>query len=92
MQVNEITVGSATMFVGLLHDVTQLLDALSLSASVLEEASDPMVLMDQHGTVHRWNACAAATFGYSREEAEGSNITIIMPEPFRCAQHACDDW
>jgi PAS domain S-box-containing protein len=84
--VNEIKVGSTRLFVGLLHDVTKLLEALSLAESCFSEANDPMVVITQDGVIHRWNACAAATFQYSANEAIGKNINFLMPEPHR-SQH-----
>lgn len=79
-------VGSTRMFLGLLHDVTELIEALSLAESCFSEANDPMVVVDEHGTIKHWNHCATATFKYPGEEAIGQNITFIMPEPHR-SQH-----
>lgn len=85
-QVNEIMVGNTRMFLGLLHDVTELIEALSLAEACFSEANDPMVVVDEHGTIKHWNNCATATFKYPAGEAIGQNITFIMPEPHR-SQH-----
>jgi PAS domain S-box-containing protein len=85
-QVNEIAVGDAKVYVGLLHDVTILTQALSLAEACFSEANDPMVVITHDGTIQQWNACAAATFHYTAEDAIGQNINFLMPEPHR-SQH-----
>jgi PAS domain S-box-containing protein len=84
--VNELAVGTRRYFVGLLHDVTILTQALSLAEACFSEANDPMVVITHDGTIQQWNACAAATFHYSADEAIGQNISFLMPEPHR-SQH-----
>jgi PAS domain S-box-containing protein len=85
-QVNEIAVGDTKVYVGLLHDVTKVTEALSLAEACFSEANDPMVVVDEQGIIQRWNACAAETFEYSAEKAIGQNISFLMPEPYR-SQH-----
>jgi diguanylate cyclase (GGDEF)-like protein/PAS domain S-box-containing protein len=54
------------------------------SREILETALDVFVGMDSSGTIVDWNAQAAATFGWSREEAVGQLLFhIIIPARYR---------
>jgi len=56
------------------------------SRQILETALDAFVEMDSAGTILDWNAQAAATFGWSREEALGQLFDhLVFPERFRAA-------
>jgi diguanylate cyclase (GGDEF)-like protein/PAS domain S-box-containing protein len=48
------------------------------SREILETALDAFVAMDSKGTIVDWNAQAAATFGWSREEALGKLFFTII--------------
>lgn len=54
------------------------------SRQILESALDAFVGMNSKGTIVDWNAQAAATFGWSREEAMGQLLShLIIPERYR---------
>ena len=53
LQVNEIVVGDTKVYVGLLHDVTKLTEALSLVEACFSEANDPMVVITHDGTIQQ---------------------------------------
>jgi PAS domain S-box-containing protein len=56
---------------------------------VLEAASDAYVAADADGRVTAWNARAVDIFGYSREEAVGSELAeLIVPPDLRPAHRA----
>jgi two-component system sensor histidine kinase/response regulator len=56
------------------------------SRQILETALDAFVEMDSAGTILDWNAQAAATFGWTREEAVGRLFDhLVFPERFRAA-------
>jgi len=51
---------------------------------LLETALDAVVVMKSDGVVADWNDCAAAVFGWSREEAIGRTMAdLIIPERYR---------
>jgi len=50
--------------------------------SLVESASDAIVIADRSGTIISWNKAAAALFGYTDEEAIGSPLTILMPQRY----------
>ena len=54
---------------------TQPLDAL------LEAAVDAIVISDSHGLISRVNPATEAMFGYSKNELQGKNVRVLMPEP-----------
>ena len=47
--------------------------------SVVETASDVIVLGDQNGNIIAWDNAAQALFGYAAEEVLGEPLTLIMP-------------
>jgi PAS domain S-box-containing protein len=81
-----MNVTGTRLFIGLLHDVTKLLEALSLAEACFSEANDPMVVINEQGIIQRWNTCASSTFHFAAEDAIGQNISFLMPEPYR-SQH-----
>ena len=56
---------------------------------IFEKGSTPIVLIDEHGIIVRWNECCESTFGYTAEEAVGQNITILMQDEHK---HAHDGY
>lgn len=53
--------------------------------SVVETASDAIVLGDQNGTIISWNKAAQALFGYAAEEVLGEPLTLLMPPRYRAS-------
>ncbi|MGE6368327.1 putative bifunctional diguanylate cyclase/phosphodiesterase [Planococcus kocurii] len=50
--------------------------------SIFESTTDAIIVADQTGIIMQWNSGAESIFGYSKEEALGSNLEIIIPESF----------
>ncbi|MCZ2837946.1 PAS domain S-box protein [Modestobacter sp. VKM Ac-2985] len=73
------------------RDVTERVRAAQELAQVAEQAAglvetcaDALVSVDEHDTVVDWNPAAAATFGWSREEAIGRDLSdLIVPAELR---------
>jgi PAS domain S-box-containing protein len=55
----------------------------SLASLILDQASDAIIFADLHGAIRRWSAGAETVFGYSRAEAVGRSLDLIIPERFR---------
>jgi PAS domain S-box-containing protein len=53
--------------------------------SLVESASDAIVVADHHGIILSWNRSASRLFGYTNEEAVGKPLTLLMPERYRPA-------
>ena len=70
-----------------LEENSRLLESLKYSEehfrSVAQSAVDAIITIDKDGKIIFWNNSAESIFGYSREEAVGSDITIIIPERLR---------
>jgi PAS domain S-box-containing protein len=52
-------------------------------ATLVENADDAVVVTDASGTIRYWNPAAEAMFGFSRAEAMGASLDIIIPENLR---------
>ncbi|MCC6816996.1 MAG: PAS domain-containing sensor histidine kinase [Saprospiraceae bacterium] len=51
--------------------------------SVLDTASDAIVIIDAEGIIIMHNKSAADLFGYNPDELTGQNVKILTPEPHR---------
>lgn len=51
--------------------------------SLVESASDAIVLADAKGIIISWNRAAEELFGYTREEIVGQPLTRLMPARYR---------
>jgi PAS domain S-box-containing protein len=54
-----------------------------LCREVLERARDAVIVADRDGLVRFWNEGAERIFGYSRDEALGRSLDLIIPERLR---------
>ena len=53
--------------------------------AVMDAAVDAVILSDHTGLVTAFNRSAERMFGYSAAEILGSNVRMLMPEPYRSA-------
>lgn len=51
--------------------------------NLVEQNPDAIIFADTEGTIRVWNVAAERIFGFSKEEAVGSNLDIIVPENLR---------
>lgn len=51
--------------------------------SILDTVLDATVVSAKDGTIVSFNAAAVRQFGYSESEVVGSNLRMLMPEPYR---------
>jgi diguanylate cyclase (GGDEF)-like protein/PAS domain S-box-containing protein len=51
--------------------------------AIVDNIADAIITIDETGTVYTFNRAAERTFGYSAGEIIGSNVKMLMPEPFR---------
>lgn len=54
-----------------------------LYQQIIEGAQDAIVFADSDGIIRLWNSGAEAIFGYSKEEAIGETLDLIVPEKLR---------
>ena len=53
--------------------------------SLVEAATDSIVLADHKGVILSWNPAAARLFGYTDDEVRGRPLTMLMPQRYRVA-------
>lgn len=53
--------------------------------SVFDSTSDAVIVANQQGTILQWNLGAEVIFNYSKEEALGADLEIIIPESLLAA-------
>lgn len=51
--------------------------------TLVHEAGDAIILCDAQGTIQFWNRSAERIFGYTRRDALGQSLDIIIPENLR---------
>ena len=51
--------------------------------SILDTVPEAMIVIDERGIVQSFSAAAERLFGYAAAEAEGQNIKLLMPTPYR---------
>ncbi len=56
--------------------------------SVVQSATDAIILSDESGKILFWNKGAESIFGYSEEEIIGAPLETLMPEPYRLSHRA----
>ncbi len=52
-------------------------------SAVMETTVDGIITIDEKGIIQSFNQAAERIFGYSRHEAIGQNVSILMPSPHR---------
>ncbi len=58
-------------------------EAHQFNQAILETAVDGIICIDAQGHIAVFNPAAEAMFGYPAAEVLGSNINLLMPDPFR---------
>jgi two-component system, LuxR family, sensor kinase FixL len=53
-----------------------------LLRSIVESAVDGIIVIDARGRIEAFNRAAEGFFGYSKAEALGQNVKLLMPSPF----------
>ncbi|MGQ0662270.1 MAG: PAS domain-containing sensor histidine kinase [Pseudomonadota bacterium] len=90
LSVGEIRDGAERRFVGVMRDVSERRraeDALQTHEarlrSILETAPDAVIVIDDRGRIQSFSPAAERLFGHRAAEAEGKNVSILMPSPYR---------
>jgi PAS domain S-box-containing protein len=77
--------GTITGLVGMGLDITerkQAETAMAQLAAIVESSGDAITSRTLEGIVTSWNAGAERLYGYSAEEALGSNVKILIPDDY----------
>lgn len=57
--------------------------ATNLHEAIVHAAGDGIVLAGRDGKILEWNAAATRIFGFTREQALGQTLDLIIPERYR---------
>ncbi len=60
-------------------------DAIDIPRRLVEQAADAVIFADRDGNIRIWNAAAEALFGFSRAQATGQSLDLIVPDRLRAA-------
>jgi PAS domain S-box-containing protein len=76
--------------VWLMYDITErVADEIALKSSeerlrsIMDNASESIIVIDETGLITDYNLAAETMFGYSAAETLGHNISMLMPSPYR---------
>lgn len=58
-------------------------DDQTLYQHIVEDTSDAIIFADREGAIRFWNSGAEEMFGFTKEEALGESLDIIIPERLR---------
>lgn len=64
------------------------IDEELLANAVMTSSSDAIIATDQEGLITFWNPGAERIFGFSKADAVGSSLDLIIPERLRAAHWA----
>lgn len=70
------------------HDPASSPDAAALAAAIAEQSPDAIVFADRDGVIRFWNRAAEHVFGWSKAEALGQHLDLMVPERLRAAHWA----
>lgn len=80
--------------IDILYVMTNMLDEegpfreeLNFVNSILDCCHDAIIVINKNSKIRLWNSTAERLFEFSKEEAIGSNIDIIMGEKYRNRHH-----
>ena len=89
LAVSEMKTNKGSIFTGIVRDITErkeseekLKDSEERARSIVDNAVDGIITIDEIGTLESFNPAAEKLFGYSKDELLGLNIKLLMPEPF----------
>ena len=69
--------------VQLKHTVDSLRAAVTHTQAILDNMVDAVITINAQGLMESFNPAACAMFGYSADEVNGCNVSLLMPSPHR---------
>ncbi|HEX6135085.1 MAG TPA: PAS domain S-box protein [Longimicrobiales bacterium] len=75
--------GELIGFAKVMRDLSVRHTADVLLKSIMDGVTDGIIGIDEYGTIRSFNAAAERMFDYTADQVVGSNISILLPEPYR---------
>jgi len=69
-------------YVEVMRDLTQQHRSEALLKSIVDTVVDGIITIDGNGRIESFNHAAESIFGYEAHEVIGSNVKILMPQPY----------
>lgn len=90
LSVGEYREGGEHFFLGIIHDISvrvhaeaELRRSEGLLRSIIEAAPDAVIVIDEQGLIETFSPTAERLFGYAAAEIVGTNVSRLMPSPYR---------
>lgn len=90
LTVSELFFGDEVYYAGVIRDLGGrieieeiLVEQRARLEAILNTAVDAIITIDERGIIESANQAAVETFGYSRKEMLGRNVSMLMPDPYR---------
>ena len=86
-QADRLVTGPVARFLsGLVRQLQELRQKQEINAGIINSATDAIVTINEDHIIVGYNLGAEQMFGYTRSEALGQDLTIIIPPPYK-AEH-----
>ena len=60
-------------------------ESSKINSFIVEQMADAMIYSDKEGIICGWNTAAESLFGYTKDDAIGQSLDLIIPEHLRDA-------
>ena len=86
---DHLITGPAVPFLkGLVCQLQELRQKQEINSGIINRASDAIISINEDHVIVGFNHGAEQMFGYSREEALGQDLTIVIPPPYKAEHRA----
>ncbi|WBA19286.1 PAS domain S-box protein [Salinivibrio kushneri] len=80
LSLSKIRVAGKIHYTAFVRDVTAERDAREMMTQTLEQALDAVVCIDEQNCITFYNKAAEQLWGYSKEEVQGKNVKMLVPQ------------
>ncbi len=88
-RVDHLITGPAARFLkGLVCQLQELRQKQEINSGIINSATDAIVTINEDHVIVGYNRGAEQMFGYTRSEALGQDLTIIIPPPYKAEHRA----